>query len=593
MIRRLSNENWNHLEPFLPPRSKVRMSWIGITSFLGGIAESGVLVLVTLTADSLIRSTDTLTVLDRSVERTTAVGVALALVVIRVTMTLASARSSARFSGAVMEKAQTAVADAYLASSHQARGSRSLGDLAAVVVAHGRFTGDLANSFTMVATAICGLLAFGGTSLAVNPVATIGIAVIGGLLLAALRPLRRRSKLAADAFSEEARVLSSTVTEVETLHREIEVFRVREPVKDVLDAEIHRAASSFTHLRFLGAVAPQLFQATMLAAAVISLLLVANSASASGLAAIGAVVLLLIRSMSAAQQLVMSNQRVVEFGSYAQGLNELIGSFREQAPEPGDQTPTSMLPVELRQVSFSYDGKVTVLDGIDLHIGGGQLVGVVGPSGAGKSTLVELLLRLRTPTRGEILMGSTPIGRIEPDHFGRRVAFVPQHAHLIRGTVADNVRFFREHSDDEIVEALRRAHLSEEIAALPDGIHTRLGPDDRALSGGQRQRLTIARALVGRPQLLILDEPTSALDAISEHAIRDTLSDIPDDLAVIIVAHRYTTLSTCDRILVVNHGRIEVDAAPDEVVRRSEFFSAMVRETGAPTGSAVVAPGTQ
>lgn len=557
------------------------MGWIGVTSFLGSLAESGVLVLVTLTADSLIRSTNGVTVIGHTVGRTSAVMIALGLVVVRIVMTLTSSHTSAQFSGAVMERAQTDTSAAYLASSHEARGSRSLGDLAAVIVAHGRFTGDLANSFANVATAVCGLIAFGSTSLAVNPLATVGIAVIGLVLLGAMRPLRQRSKAAADTFSEEARVLSSDVTEIETLHREIEVFRVRDRIQVETDQAISRAASSFTHLRFLGAITPQFFQATMLAAAVVSLLLVANHASATGLAAIGAVVLLLIRSMSSAQQLVTSHQRVLEFGSYARGLNELIESLRAQAPHPGSNRPTSFLPLHLEEVSFSYDGSTEVLDRLDIVVPGGQLVGVVGPSGAGKSTLVELLLRLRTPTSGTIRFGGTTIEDIDPDHFARRVSFVPQHAHLIRGTVAENVRFFRDVSDADILEALERAHLADEIAALPDGIQTRLGPNDRALSGGQRQRLTIARALVGRPQLLILDEPTSALDAISEHAIRDTLTDIPEDLAVIIVAHRYTTLSTCDRILVLTHGRIEADATPEEVALRSGFFKAMVEETAA------------
>lgn len=589
MNRPKPSENWHHLKPFLPPRSRLRMVSIGVTSFLGGIAESAILVIVTLTADSLIRSSNHVSLAGHSVERTVAVVVALVLVVVRVAMTLASSHTSATFSGAVVRRAQTEASRAYLSSSHQARSTNDLGDLAAVIVSHGRFTGDLANSFTMVAAAICGLIAFGGTSLAVNPLATLGIAVIGGLLLAAMRPIRRRSRAAADTFTHDARVLSSDVTEIEVLHREIEVFRVVDPVRELLEDEIRRASENYTRLRFLGAMAPQLFQSTMLAAAVLSLLLVANSASATGLAAIGAVVLLLIRSMAAAQQLVTSNQRVVEFGSYARSLNEVIERFHGQAPRSGDEHPATLLPVRLEQVSFSYDGVVDVLDRLDTSIEGGQLVGVVGPSGAGKSTLVELLLRLREPTHGTITFDGTAVQEIQRDHFASRVAFVPQHAHLIRGTVAENVRFFRDISDDDITEALKRAHLQEEIDALPDGIHTRLGPDDRALSGGQRQRLTIARALVGRPQLLILDEPTSALDAISEHAIRDTLSDIPDDLAVLIVAHRYTTLQTCDRILVIQGGHIEVDATPVEVARQSDFFRAMVEETT--RGRAAVMPG--
>jgi ABC-type multidrug transport system fused ATPase/permease subunit len=158
------------------------------------------------------------------------------------------------------------------------------------------------------------------------------------------------------------------------------------------------------------------------------------------------------------------------------------------------------------------------------------------------------------------------------------LAFVPQQPNLITGTVAENVAFYRDVSDDEVRRAIKMAHLEAEIDALPDGIHTRLGSDDRALSGGQRQRLTIARALVGDPEIVILDEPTSALDAVSEQAIRATMSELQDNRIVIVVAHRYSTLRSCSRILVLRDGRLDADASPDEVAKHSDFFRTMVGE---------------
>src|SRR5690606_2277662 len=179
-----------------------------------------------------------------------------------------------------------------------------------------------------------------------------------------------------------------------------------------------------------------------------------------------------------------------------------------------------------------------------------------------------------------ITCGGVPIDEVDPDEFASRVAFVPQQAVLIRGTVADNVDLYRGLPEDRIRAALKQAHLESEIEALPDGIHTRLGPDDRALSGGQRQRLTIARALAGDPEILILDEPTSALDAVSENAIRQTLTELPEGRVVVVVAHRYSTLRSCNRILVLRDGALEVDATPEEVAERSEFFRSMVGSEG-------------
>lgn len=577
MSRRADRE-WNYLAPFLPERSRIRMALLGLTSFLGGLAESMVLVLITLTADSLIRSTDGVTILGITASRQTAVIVALVLIVVRVTMSLLSSEISARFASQVMARAQRGLLTAYLHSSHTVRASRPSGDLVAVTLGHGRFTGDLASGFTAVAASLCGLVSFGGTSLVVNPFATVGIALLAWVLLLAMRPIRLRSQRAAKAFAEGSRVLGRDVSQFEALHREIEVFQVGDKVLDRLSHEVVDGARRLRRLRFLGAVVPQLFQAAMLAAAVVSLLLLVNRSGSSGLAAVGAVVLLLVRSMSAAQQLVASNQRVIEFGSYARGLNELIATLEGGRREHGSSIPASLAPVRLDGVTYSYDGSTPAIHDLSLELRAGELVGVVGPSGAGKTTLVEILLRLRRPQSGCVSFGAVELDEILPADFARRVAFVPQRPALIDGSVAENVDFFRGIPEARLREALRQAHFVDEVDSLPDGIHTRLGPDDRSLSGGQAQRLTIARALAGDPEVLVLDEPTSALDALSEEAIRLSLSELPQGRVVVVVAHRFSTLRSCGRILVLRDGVLEVDATPDQVAERSEFFRSMVGE---------------
>jgi len=567
------------LRPFTPERSSLRITLIGVTSFLGSLAESAVLVIVTLTADSLIRGRDEVDLLSFALSRFDAVMVALGCVLARVVMTYLSARMMSKFSAGVLDNAQRSVLTAYVESSHRARASRPPGDLSALVLNHARFTGDMANAFTIVAASICGLFAFGGMSLIVNPLATVGIALIGAALLGAMRPLRSRSVAAADEYSSKARTVGHEVTEVESLHREIEVFDVGDEVLDRLGSEIGVSANSFERLRFLQTAIPQFFQASMLGAAVLSLLLIINSSAEADLAAIGAIVLLLIRSMSSAQQLVTAHQRVVEYRAYAVALNLVIGSLHEERRVSGEERPSALTPLRLNDVRFSYDDETDVLKGLDLDLRAGEIVGVVGPSGAGKSTLVELLLRLRLPTSGSITCGGVPIEDIDTAEFSRRVAFVPQQPELIAGTVAENVALFRQLPPDRLRRAVEQAHLDTEVDALPDGIATRLSPDDRALSGGQRQRLTIARALAGDPDIIVLDEPTSALDAVSEHAVRQTLAELPDDRLVIIVAHRYSTLRSCTRILVLGDGRVDIDATPDEVAQRSDFFRAMVSES--------------
>lgn len=562
----------------MPARSGLKVSAVGALSFVGSLAESAVLVLLTLTADGLIRGVDRIEMAGYSLGRRDAIAVALILVMVRIITILGAASVSARFSAAVTGIAQNRIMAAYLGASFPARSARPLGDLNAVMVSHARFSGDLASGYTLVVTSICGLLAFGGTSLVVNPTATLAIALIGLAVLGLLRPLRIRSRVAATALAESSRLLGQEVSEVEMLHREIELFQVRDRALDRVNQQIASVGRSLRRIKLLGLATPQLFQTAMLAAAVVSLLVIVESVDDADLASVGAVVLLLIRSMSSAQQYVGANQRVIDQSSYAEAVSNLIDTLSTTPSSFGCEKPTAVTPVRLDHVDFTYDGHTRVLEDIRVDLHDGELVGVVGPSGAGKSTLVELLLRLREPTSGEIAGGSTSWHDIDPAEFARRVAFVPQEPVLIAGTVAENVALFRDLPEDRIVHALKEAHLEEEVGALPDGIHTRLGPNDRALSGGQRQRLTIARALAGDPEILILDEPTSALDAVSEIAIRRTLEELPTGRLVIVVAHRFSTLRSCTRIVVLEGGRVEVDATPQEVAERSDFFRSMVNE---------------
>lgn len=576
------SRNWHLLEPFLPPRSRLRMVSVGVGSFVGGLAESGVLVLMTLVAESLIRGADTIEVVGRRVDSTAAIAVALVLILVRVVLTLVTADTAAVFSAEVMGRAQRSLLDAYLATSHAVRSLRPPGDLQAVMISNGRFTGDLANAFAQVAASICGLLAFGVTSLVINPIAFVAIAAVGGLLVVVLRPLRRRSRAAARSFEQTNRGLGHEVAQIEGLHREVRVFRVESAVRDRVGTDIAFGGRRFRTVRFLGQAVPQVFQSVLMAAAVLGLLTMLRTVeSGSELATAGAVVLLLVRSMSSAQQLVTANQRVIELGSYARGLSELIEQFRTDEVNSGAEVPARLVPVELRSVGFGYDAQHPVFDGLDLRFEPGEVVGIVGPSGAGKSTLVELLLHLREPSSGSVTYGGVPVGSIDPAHFAARIAIVPQNAVLIDGTVAENVAFFRDLPETRVREALAMADLEREVEELPDGIHTRLGSDERALSGGQRQRLTIARALAGRPEVLVLDEPTSALDARSESAIAATIGEGREDRVTLVVAHRHSTLRSCTRILVVDGGRIAADGTPDEVAAVSAFFRSMLDSEGA------------
>ena len=189
------------------------------------------------------------------------------------------------------------------------------------------------------------------------------------------------------------------------LNTEIQLFDVGRAVQNALDRRIEHGTTHLKRLRFLGTSIPQLFQTAMLAAAIGAVIFMVRSADGNALASIGAVVLLLIRSMSSAQQYVAANQRIIEQSSYAVNVTELLSDLSVDPPSFGHQNPQRLTPLRIDDLSFSYDGLANVLSNINLEFQQGELVGLAGPSGAGKSTLVELILRLRTPTEGRMAGG--------------------------------------------------------------------------------------------------------------------------------------------------------------------------------------------
>ncbi|KAL8883236.1 MAG: hypothetical protein Q9192_007330, partial [Flavoplaca navasiana] len=242
------------------------------------------------------------------------------------------------------------------------------------------------------------------------------------------------------------------------------------------------------------------------------------------------------------------------------------------------ETPTPLSPhgirVDFCNVHFSYPNRphVTALKAIDLEILPGQFCALVGPSGAGKSTIISLLELFYRPKYGSIMFdgGSS----FERD----RVSLVPQDSHLFNETVRFNIglgaRRGHEATDEEIETACRLANIHETIMALPEGYATVCGPNGDRFSGGQKQRLSIARALVRQPSLLLLDEPTSALDAESEVHFQDTLERISSRMTIVAIAHRLHTIMKADVIFLIEDGRCVDCGRHEELIQRSASYRA-------------------
>jgi ATP-binding cassette subfamily B protein len=251
--------------------------------------------------------------------------------------------------------------------------------------------------------------------------------------------------------------------------------------------------------------------------------------------------------------------------SQASGAAERLFEILRVRPVIGAPDHPAALPqpvrgeVALDEVRFAYPARpdVTVLDGITLRVKPGERVALVGPSGAGKSTIFHLILRFYDPAGGRIEFDGVPLAALDPAELRRHIALVPQDTVVFAASARDNIRFGRpEASDAEIDRAAELARASEFIARLPEGMDTLLGERGVTLSGGQRQRIAIARAILRDAPLLLLDEATSSLDAESETLVQAALDKLMEQRTTIVIAHRLATVLSCDRILVMDQGRI-------------------------------------
>ncbi len=258
-----------------------------------------------------------------------------------------------------------------------------------------------------------------------------------------------------------------------------------------------------------------------------------------------------------------------------------LGEYEAIPDDAGDGSadfvPTGAFAVS--DLLFRYPTRAEdALLGISVEVGFGEALGIVGSTGAGKSTLIDLLLGLLDPVSGSILIDGRPLGEnLRP--WRAQIGFVPQDIFLADNTLAANITFGEADevaSAEQLAAAVRLAQLDDVVAELPEGLNTMLGERGVRLSGGQRQRVGLARALYRKPAILILDEATSALDNETERKISDALRSLHGKLTTVVVAHRLSTVRSCDRILYLDRGQVSGIGTFDELDRTNEGFARLV-----------------
>lgn len=264
---------------------------------------------------------------------------------------------------------------------------------------------------------------------------------------------------------------------------------------------------------------------------------------------------------------------------------ERIFDVFDKPPEKPDvenaiEAPREVEDVRFEHVAFAYRSGIPVIEDFNLRVRGGTVIALTGPSGAGKTTLTDLVARFHDPTEGAILVNGVDLRHFKLASYRRLLGIVSQEVFLFDGTVRDNIAYARPTASlAEVRHAAERAHAHEFIAELPDGYDTFIGERGLKLSGGQRQRLSIARALLADPKILIMDEATSNLDSESEQLIQASMQELLRGRTTFVIAHRLSTIIHADQIIVIDRGRIvEQGTHPELMARRGAYYEMVLRQ---------------
>jgi len=539
------------------------------------LAEAGVLALLAEIASAMVLRRTQLSSNLGPVGLHSGIGAALVVALVlagaRLALGIVIAWLPSRISADVQAKLRSDLFDAFLGASWSVQADEGEGHLQELMTNQIMQATQAVTNLATFISAGSMFLTLVASAFLLNVVVALVVLVTSVALFALLRPLSRLGRIAARDLSQSNIDHAAGVSEAVRLSEEAQVFGTAASQRRRVGTLIESSRRAFFRVQLTGRLVQNGYQSLVILLIVVGLsglYLVA----ATNIAALGAVVLILVRASSYGQQFQSSYHTYNQMLPYLDRLETATNRYHGSVTPDGGQPLPAIQSLAFDGVTFGYRRDRPVLIDVNFSVHAGESIGIVGPTGAGKSTLIQLLLRLRDPDAGTFLVNGVGATTFARSDWQQQVAYVSQDSRVFHGSVADNIRFFRDFDEATIERAARQAYIHDEIMTMPNGYETIIGQRAEAVSGGQRQRICLARALAGEPGLLVLDEPTSSLDLESEAAVQRSLADLGGRVTSIIVAHRLTTLTGCDRVLVIGAGRVEAFATTLELERTNAFY---------------------